>query len=199
MTPAVLGHTGAMDPRAVSVVVVAPAEQVEALNDAMAGEDIHLVAATRAADAASCIAEGMPDVLVATTGSDELAAAAAIARATPGIRILAVGEADPAALVAAGVGTVVAPEDVDSHLASAVIGLSHGVARLDAPLARHLVERAADDTVGEPLSATEDEVLRRLAAGESIDELAEAYAVSPRMVGLVAGGVIARAIRDAAG
>jgi DNA-binding NarL/FixJ family response regulator len=188
-----------MDQRAasVTVVVVAPAEQVDVLDGALAGEGTNLVAVTDAADAVSCLAQGMPDVVVTTTGADELAAAAAISRATPGIRIVAVGEADPAALVAAGVGAVVATDEVGSHLAMAVISLAHGVARLDAPLARYLVERAGDDPAGEPLSATEEEVLGRLGAGDGVDELAEAYAVSPRMVGLVAGGVIARAIRDA--
>src|SRR5690606_16753023 len=85
---------------------------------------------------------------------------------------------------------------LDGHeLRAAVVGLHLGEARVDAPLARFVRERIAAEGSGlVPLTATEDEVLRRLADGEGVEALAEAYAVSPRLVRQVAGGALARVV-----
>jgi len=179
----------------VTVVVLAPSERVDEFVDALSNERTEVVGTTDAESAIDCIRAGAPDVIVTVADGDALAATTQIAAIAPATRIVAVGAADPEELVAGGVGALVAADEVAEHLAPAVVGLARGEARLDAAFAAYLVSRVDGDGVGGVrLSDTEREVLTRLADGDDPDALAESHAVPPRMVRLVAGGVLARVL-----
>lgn len=140
---------------------------------------------------AARLADGAVDVIVVTEGPAPLAAVAAVSRSAPATRHLAVGEGfDAAALLDAGVGGVVSGPVDATTLARAVVGIAHGEGFLDAGVAREVLAR--HDATGLALTPTEDEVLRRLADGHTADEVADDYAVTPRLVRLHAGGAISR-------
>ena len=185
-----------MDQRAarVTVVVVAPPGRVDALVDALACDDIDVVGTTDAAGAVPGIAEGAPDIVVAVAGADELAATASVVATAAATRIVAIGSAEPGELIAGGVGAVVDTDASPDELVAAVLGLALGEARLDHGLASFIIDRVDNGEGLEPLSATEREVLTQLAAGEDVHTLADSYAVSPRMVRLISGGVLARVL-----
>lgn len=193
-----LSHTVVMESSTtpVTVVVLAPPERVDALVDALSNGRTEVVATTDPGSAVDCIKAGAPDVVVTVADADALAATAEIVSIAPSTRIVAVGTAGPEDLVAGGVGALVAAEDVAEQLSPAVVGLSRGEARLDASFAAYLVSLVDSDAdSGLPLSDTEREVLSRLAEGDDAEALAEAHAVPPRMVRLVAGGVLARVLQ----
>jgi DNA-binding NarL/FixJ family response regulator len=186
-----------MDQRSatVTVIVVAPPGRADALAEALASADIDVVGTTDAAGAVSLIADGAPDIVVTVTGPDELAATASIAATAAATRIVAVGSAEPGELIAGGVGAIVGDDASPEELVSTVLGLALGESRLDHGLASFIIDRIDGDEGLEPLTATEREVLTQLAAGEDVDTLADSYAVSPRMVRLISGGVLARVLQ----
>lgn len=140
-----------------------------------------------------------PDIVAVQVGPGEepvvADAVVRIATGLPATRILAVttGQpvADAEALIAAGVASVV---DIDGPdvLAETIGRLATGEAFLDPAFATAVLacHQAGGSTV--PLTPTEKEVVKRLAAGDSVDALSVEYSVSQRLVRLHAGGAIAR-------
>lgn len=191
--PARTGQTAPMETATPTALIVGSTDATSALRDRIAGETVDVVGTADADGLDEALAPGAVDVLVVVPGASELAAAATALRRSPGTRALAVtdGPTDPAALVDAGIGGVIASSAADTDLAAAVVGLARGEGTLDAALARHVLEAHADPE-RDPLSPTEEEVLGRLAAGESVEAIAEDYAVTPRLVRLHAGGPLAR-------
>ncbi|MFP4511471.1 MAG: hypothetical protein ACLFRV_00825 [Acidimicrobiales bacterium] len=152
-----------------------------------------------AADEAVATALGRaPDVVViadpvGTPGPSVAELARRIGAALAASRVLVVdrgGSTGPDELIDAGVGGVVPLDGTD--LAAAIESLVFGEALLDQALAAAVLERHRDGRSPVALSPTEDEVVTRLAAGSTVDALAEQYAVSPRLVRLHAGGALAR-------
>lgn len=178
----------------VHVLVLAGAdERRAAIEQALgAADDIEIVAATDPADLDAATAEGYPDVVVLQAGPAELAGARSLARSAVATRFLAVVDdgdsATPAQLLDSNIGAVVHSTDA---LVSAVRGLARGEGFLDAPLARHVLDRHRDGSIG-ALSTTEEEVLSRLAEGAPVAAIADEYAVPERLVRLHAGGPLAR-------
>lgn len=181
-----------MEPSPPTVLVVGPPARTSAILIALTDAATAL-GDTTADELAGTLARGAPDVLVVVGGDAELAAVGAVLPDAPATRALAVlDEAiEPGHLVAAGIGAVVSAGADAAMLAEAVSGLFHGEGFLDAALARHVLDahRAAGP---DALSATEDEVLSRLAEGTDVATLADDYAVTPRLVRLHAGGALAR-------
>ena len=143
---------------------------------------------------ADTVAHGAPDVVVLADGQPGLDAAASIAPRATATRFVAVadGATTPEALVAGAVGAVVAGAAVDDELVAAVRGLALGEAVVDAALAAHVLARYRAADAPRDLSPTEEEVLTRLAAGDSVATLADDYAVTPRLVRLHVGGALSR-------
>jgi DNA-binding NarL/FixJ family response regulator len=194
VAPVGVSHTVPMESSSspITVVVVATGVSSEALVAALGVDDVDVVATTDVGGAVDCVTAGAPDVVVIGTDDESLGVGGRIAAIAPATRIAAVGTAEPAALVDAGVGALVADDAVDVELASAVVGLARGEARIDAGMASFLIEHVAQSDSIEPLSDTEVEVLNHLAAGDDVDGLASSHAVSPRIVRVITGGVLAR-------
>jgi DNA-binding NarL/FixJ family response regulator len=160
-----------------------------------------VVSGTVGADDAVTAAVGWaPDVVVIADppgeGRTTVELAAAIGAALPASRLLVVTEGgaaptDPAGLIGAWVGGVV-DLDVGPDLADAVESLALGEALLDRTMATVALERHAAGASAVALTPTEEEVLRRLAAGDPVDMLAAEHAVPTRLVRLHAGGALAR-------
>jgi len=187
-----VGHTVAMEPTPPPVtVIVAASGSGDDLVDALGVDEIEVVTTTDPGGALDAVRSGPPDIVVIRT-DDGLDGCHDITSLSPATRIVAVGSADPVALIDAGIGAQVPAERVADDLASAVVGLAHGEATFDVAMAAHLVDRVDQGGDVEPLSDTEREVLTRLAAGDDVDELASTHGVSPRMVRVITGGVLAR-------
>lgn len=186
------GQTAPMDSATPTVLLVGPADATSSLRSRLDGDAVDVVGTTDAVELDDAVAAGAVDLLVVVPGPDELAAVGALLQRSPGTRALAVSDdpTDPAALVEAGIGGVVAASAEDGHLTGAIVGLARGEGFLDAALARHVIDaHAASDL---DLSPTEEEVLSRLADGETAEAIADDYAVTPRLVRLHAGGPLAR-------
>lgn len=195
-------HTGAMahvEP-SFTVVLVGDADICESLAGPIReSESLLLTGVVRPEEAASTVVGRAPDVVVLVeAGSADSAGlvelGASLGRALPATRFLLVAEgspADPGAYRDAWIGGVVAREG-DVPLVDAIEWLAHGEGVLDPGLAAAVLARHEAGGSSVPLTPTEHEVLRRLAAGDSADVLAAEYAVSPRLVRLHAGGALAR-------
>jgi two-component system, NarL family, response regulator DesR len=185
-----------------TVVIVGDDALRHRVEPLLEGRDSLLVIGSVDADQGVTTALGRaPDVVVIADqpGGGETAASLGgqIGAALPATRLLVVTQGrpatDPASLIDAWVGGVV-DLDAGMPLAEAVERLALGEGILDAGLAAAVLERhrAGTGTGVEPLTATEDEVLTRLAAGAEVDVLAAEYAVSARLVRQHAGGALAR-------
>ncbi|QGG96362.1 helix-turn-helix domain-containing protein [Actinomarinicola tropica] len=173
-----------------TVLVVAPADASPALVEAVEGEGIQVRSATPD-ELDGALTEAAVDVVVVVSGPEGLAAVARVARTTPATRYLAVADdLDPAAALDAGIGGVVAASAPPDVVRSAVRGLALGEGFLDAPLAREVLERHRREGIA--LTATEEEVLGRLARGDAAATIADDYAVTARLVRLHAGGALSR-------
>jgi DNA-binding NarL/FixJ family response regulator len=150
-------------------------------------------------EAAATVVGRAPDVVVlvaaGSPGSDTAGLAADLGRALPASRLVVVVDdgqvVDPSALIDAWVGGIVAI-DGPVALVDAIEGVACGEGLLDAGLAAAVLQRHHDGASSVALTATEEEVLRRLADGATVEALAAEYAVSPRLVRQHAGGALAR-------
>lgn len=148
-------------------------------------------------EAAATVIGRAPDVVVLVgPPADITTVAVELGRALPASRLLvALAGIDPSpergALVASFVGGVL---DLDGPipLVEAIEGIACGEAFLDPPMAAAILERHHAGASDVALTATEGEVLRRLAEGATAEVLAAEYAVSPRLVRQHAGGALAR-------
>lgn len=179
-------------PTPVTVVVLGPADRTASIAAALGDDGIDVVGTADAGAAEEEMRNEAPDIIVAVADSATLAATGRVCARALATRVVSVGTTDPALLADGNVGTVVDDEHDSAELRAAVLGLALGEARLDAAFAAYIVAELRDSSGHESLSSTEDEVLTRLAAGDPVDALAEAYAVSPRLVRLVTGGAVAR-------
>jgi DNA-binding NarL/FixJ family response regulator len=150
-------------------------------------------------EAATTVVGLAPDVVVIVgrggEGVDTVELGAEFGRALPASRLLVAVQGDdrpdPAALIDAWVGGVI---DLDGSiaLADAIEWLACGEALVDPGLAAAVLERHGAGGSPIALTATEHEVLRRLAEGTTVETLAAEYAVSPRLVRQHAAGALAR-------
>lgn len=137
-----------------------------------------------------------------TAGVIELCASLREQAPTVAIVVLAETERgdDLFSAVRAGASSCVVGHPSPSQVGDAVIAAHRRESRMPPSVARALLAEYRrldedDDAVLPPapgLTATEDEVLRRLAAGESPDELAQRHQVTKRMIGLHAGYAVAK-------
>ena len=150
-------------------------------------------------EAAATVVGRAPDVVVLIgpggQGCETTLLATELGRALPASRLLVVVEdgqtVDAAALIDGWVGGVVSI-DGPIALVDAIEAVASGEALIDAGLAAAVLARHQAGGSSVPLTATEQEVLRRLAEGATVDTLAAEYAVSPRLVRQHAGGALAR-------
>lgn len=152
---------------------------------------------------AASTAEGRaPDVVVVVApleaGVTEVAAG--VAASAPACRVLVVSTSDdlsadvgdPDQLIDSWIGGVAGRHELTGGVAAAVEAMASGEAFLHAPLADAVLRRHRDGRSRTELSPTEEEVLGRLAAGDSVEQIADEYAVSPRLVRLHASGPLVR-------
>ncbi|MBK5223806.1 MAG: response regulator transcription factor [Acidimicrobiia bacterium] len=156
-----------------------------------AADDLELFGVVATADADATVASGAPDIVVVSADPDGLGVARRVAVASAATRTVAIDVAglDPDTIVDSGIGALAC--DAAPAVLAVVRGLARGEGFIDASVARCLLDRHEAPGV-HPLTPTEDEVLHRLAAGDTTDEIAADYAVSPRLVRLHAGGPLAR-------
>jgi DNA-binding NarL/FixJ family response regulator len=184
-----------------TVVLVGDAEFLAEAEPAIqASDDLLVIGAVDYDQAGSTAVGRAPDVVVISeTGRPGDSAATDVARrvgaALPASRILVVAHGpahtDPDRLIDSWVGGVIDLDGPDD-LASAIERLALGEGFVSAPLAAAILSRHRAGSTPAPLSVTEEEVLGRLADGAAVADLADEYAVSPRLVRLHAGGSLAR-------
>jgi DNA-binding NarL/FixJ family response regulator len=197
-----VGHTGVMahvDP-SFTVVLVGDPDVCESLAAPMRESETLLITGIVGPDDTTAIIGRAPDVVV-LVHEDEASSgnltslAVTLGRALPASRLLVAAKgariADPSALIDGWVGGIVDVEG-EVSLVESIERLATGEGLLDAGLAAAVLRRHAEGGSSVPLTPTEEEVLRRLAAGDSAETLAAEYAVSPRLVRLHAGGALAR-------
>lgn len=145
-------------------------------------------------DVVAVAGDSVPDVVVLLDEPGATDAAATIGWMHPATRFLLVVDGPctvtPAQVLDAGFGGVV---DIGSSrdVAEAVDGLAHGEGFADADIASEVLDRRRRGE-SQRLSPTEEAVLERIAAGESVDAIGEDFVVAARLVRLHAGGAMAR-------
>ena len=135
-----------------------------------------------------------PDARAVTRRIREWAPATRILTMVPG------DDEDTYTVVVAGATAVVASDTAPDELARAVIGAARGESVLPPRVARRLVhdidawaQRSADPLHPPPtLTATEREVLNRLADGDTPATIADDHAVTPHLVNLHTGYAVAK-------
>ncbi len=188
---------------AVTVLVVGTGENRGPIEAEIGSSPRLLVVGAVGPEHAAATVEGRaPDVVVVVAPLDGGVAdvAAGVASSAPACRVLVVGTSgdlaadvgDPETLIDSWVGGVVRRDELPGGVADAVEAIAAGEAFLDAPLAAAVLGRHRDGRSRIELAPTEEEVLGRLAGGESADTIADEYAVSPRLVRLHASGPLVR-------
>lgn len=183
-----------------TVVVVGDDEFRQRAEPLLQERDTLLVIGSVDADTAVATTVGRsPDVVVIaeppSPGTTAAELAVQIGAALPASRVLVVTHGgpspDPSGLIDAWVGGVL-DLDAGPPLADAVEWIALGEGIVDAGLATATLDRHRAGASSVPLTATEEEVLTRLAEGAETDALATEYAVTPRLVRLHAGGALSR-------
>jgi len=157
-------------------------------------------------EAIALVVAELPDVLL-LDGLIENPDARAVSRRlrewAPATRVLSVNPLDDEAayttVVAGAAGSVLADAD-PTEVAAAIVGVARGETALQRRMASRLIhdidswaQRAADPLNPPPtLTATEREVLAGLSEGRSSAAIAEAHAVTARLVNLHAGFAVAK-------
>lgn len=201
------------------VIVLADRDRAWAIAQALerAGDTASVLPAPGGGDTAAVlehIVDTLPDVAVVGTdlGDHLLPLVAAVTDRVPVVPLMGLaGPHDTEAIdraVVAGLGAVAPTHGTDADIVSAVERTARGEAPLTAGAAagvlaayRHLAEHPeAVPVVPSPLTPTEREVLQRLAAGATPEQVAALHQVTPRMVlrpTAAAVGRLQRAHRDA--
>lgn len=155
-------------------------------------------------DAQAALAEVvalLPDVFVLDAASVPAGSLDVIARwvheVAPATRTVLLAPDGPVAVDALrhGVFAVVAPGATSDTLRAAVRGAARGESTLPPGVARALLDdmRATTDALGRRrLTAIEHEILRRLADGDDVDDIADDHDVTPRLVHLHVGYAVAK-------
>jgi DNA-binding NarL/FixJ family response regulator len=171
--------------------------------------DVELVGELDEASAIEArVVEVVPDVLLMSTdlagldvvgldivGLDIVGLCDRLTRAVPASRVVLVsGQHDaPYAAVAAGAAGAVAADQLEGRVADIVRRTARGEALLPPQWAQLVLEGPA----AARLTATEREVLQRVAKGATSEAVAALYEVPPRLVHLHAGYALAKVYRAA--
>jgi two-component system, NarL family, response regulator NreC len=152
-------------------------------------------AAGSGAEAVACAREVKPDIVVmelSMPGMDGATATEILCREQPDVRVIAVTAHDDRAhltrLLQAGASGYVLKRAAADELLRAIQAVAAGSTYVDPTLAGSLLRRAAHplspdpDATSDPLSEREEEVLRRVAWGESNKEIAGKLGISTKTV-----------------
>jgi two-component system response regulator DesR len=198
-----MGTTGANPPRgARTTVAIAMADVVardRLVRELGEADDIEVVIELDSgSDLFERVHDVLPDVLLVSTdleGVDAVALCSRLSSELPVCRVVLLYGATiaPYHAVAAGVAGAVALPDLDDTAIWTVRRTVRGEALIPAQWAGSILE----DNGAPSLSATEREVLQRLAKGAAPDAVAALHEVPPRLVHLNAGYALAKIHRDA--
>jgi two-component system, NarL family, response regulator DevR len=183
-----------------SVVILAPQARAQQWSDALAdSSDLEVIGATASVDAVDAlVADDVPDVVLvdlATPSLDAVDLCRRLSDATPVARVLLVGgqlDAPVEAIAAGAAGTTSA-----AALAVDVGAIVQRVARGEGVVSQAWASSLVEHDDGPRFTATEREVLQRLAKGGSIESVAAAHEVPNHVVGLHAGYALAKVHRAA--
>ncbi len=191
-----------MIPARVTVVIAADSATRDTWRaELRAAPDLELVGeddTTAALEARVC--EAVPDVVLVSTdlpGLDAVALCAKLDGTVPAARVVLVaGRHDaPYDSVAAGAAGAVTAGELVGRVADAVRRTAKGEALVPPQWAEQVLE---SDTAAR-LTATEREVLQRVAKGASFEAIAALHEVPPRLVHLHAGYALAKVHREGSG
>lgn len=183
-----------------SVVILAPEARAREWTDALAdASDLEVIGDTASVDTiGALVADGVPDVVLvdlATPLLDAVDLCRRLSDETPVARVLLVGDqfdAPVEAIAAGAAGTTSAAALVDDM--STIV---RRVARGEGVLSQAWASSLVGHEDGPRFTATEREVLQRLAKGGSIESVASTHEVPSHVVGLHAGYALAKVHRAA--
>lgn len=183
-----------------SVVILAPQARAQEWAGLLGDtSDLEVVGETASVDAIDALVlDGVPDVVLvdlATPLLDAVDLCRRLSDETPVARVLLVGDqldAPVEAIAAGAAGTTSAAALVDD-----IGGIVRRVARGEGVLTQEWAAALVDHDDGPRFTATEREVLQRLAKGGSIESVASTHEVPSHVVGLHAGYALAKVHRAA--